>query len=130
MPDTLMLRLRELLAQRRQLVVMINAEKQRLGKATDKLAQRSFKTVLRSLEAERARIDRAIDTLIQQSPLFCAKQDLLKSVPGIGDIALPGDPDSATLGANRGATARLQDNFGWCQFAEERLELRSSQLSA
>jgi transposase len=86
MPDTLMLRLRELLARRRQLVVMINAEKQRLAKTADKLAQRSFKTILRSLEAERARIDRAIDKLIEQSPLFCARQDLLKSVPGIGDI--------------------------------------------
>jgi transposase len=86
MPDVLMLRLRELLARRRQLVVMINAEKQRLAKAADKLAQRSFKTILRSLEAERARIDRAIDTLIEQSPMFCARQDLLKSVPGIGDV--------------------------------------------
>ncbi len=86
MPDALMLRLRELLARRRQLVVMINAEKQRLAKAADKLAQRSFKTILRHLEAERTRIDRAIDKLIEQSPLFCAKQDLLKSVPGIGDI--------------------------------------------
>ena len=86
MPDTLMLRLRELLARRRQLVVMINAEKQRLAKAADKLAQRSFKTILRSLEAERARIDRAIDKLIEDSPLFCARQDLLKSVPGIGDV--------------------------------------------
>ena len=35
MPDALMLRLRELLARRRQLVVMINAEKQRLAKAAD-----------------------------------------------------------------------------------------------
>jgi transposase len=86
MPDALMLRLRELLARRRQLVVMINAEKQRLAKAADKLAQRSFKTILRSLDAERARIDRAIDKLIEDSPVFCAKQDLLKSVPGIGDV--------------------------------------------
>jgi transposase len=86
MPDALMLRLRELLARRRQLVVMINAEKQRLAKAADKLAQRSFKTILRSLEAERARIDRAIDKLIEDSPLCCARQDLLKSVPGIGDV--------------------------------------------
>jgi transposase len=86
MPDALMLRLRELLARRRQLVIMINAEKQRLAKAAGKIAQRSFKTILRSLEAERARIDRAIDTLIEDSPLFCAKQDLLKSVPGIGDV--------------------------------------------
>ena len=86
MPDALMLRLRELLARRRQLVVMINAEKQRLAKAADRLALRSFKTILRSLEAERARIDRAIDKLIEDSPVFCAKQDLLKSVPGIGDV--------------------------------------------
>jgi transposase len=86
MPDALMLRLRELLARRRQLVVMINAEKQRLAKTADKLTQRSFKTILRSLEAERARIDRAIDKLIEDSPLFCARQDLLKSVPGIGDV--------------------------------------------
>jgi transposase len=86
MPDDLMLRLRELLARRRQLVVMITAEKQRLAKAADRLAQRSFKTILRSLEAERARIDRAIDKLIEQSPLFCVRQDLLKSVPGVGDV--------------------------------------------
>lgn len=86
MPDALSVRLRELLARRRQLVVMINAEKQRLGKAADKLAQRSFKTVLRSLETEQGRIDRAIDKLIEESPVFCAKQDLLKSVPGVGDV--------------------------------------------
>ena len=86
MPDALSLRLRELLARRRQLVVMINTEKQRLSKAADKLAQRSFKTILRSLQAERERIDRAIDKLIEESPVFCAKQDLLKSVPGIGDV--------------------------------------------
>jgi len=86
MPDALSRRLRELVARRRQLVVMINAEKERLAKAADKLALRSFKTILRSLQAERERIDRAIDTLIEESPVFCAKQDLLKSVPGIGDV--------------------------------------------
>ena len=86
MPYDLMLRLCELLARRRQLVIMINAEKQRLAKSADRLARCSFKTILRSLEAERARIDRVIDKLIEQSPLFCAKQDLLKSVPGVGDV--------------------------------------------
>jgi transposase len=73
-------------ARRRQLVVMINAEKQRLGKARDRIAQRSFKAVLKRLEAERARIDKAIDKLIEASPLWCAQQGLLKSVPGIGDV--------------------------------------------
>ncbi len=86
MPDALSLRLRELLARRRQLVIMINAEKQRLAKAVDKLAQRSFKTILRSLQAEQERIDRALDKLIEESPVFCAKEDLLKSVPGVGAV--------------------------------------------
>ena len=38
------------------------------------------------LETERARIDKAIDKLIEASPVWCAQQDLLKSVPGIGDV--------------------------------------------
>jgi transposase len=78
-----------LMARRRQLVVMINAEKQRLARAHDRIAQRSFRAVLKSLEAERARIDKAIDKLIEASPVWCAKQDLLKSVPGIGNVVAP-----------------------------------------
>ena len=134
MPDALMLRLRELLARRRQLVVMVNAEKQRLGKAADKLAQRSFKTILRSLEAERARIDRAIDTLIQQSPLFCAKQDLLKSVPGIGDIVartliveLPelGSVDRHQIAALAGVAPMNRDSGGKRRIQGGRVEVRA-----
>jgi transposase len=86
LPDDLSVRLAELMARRRQLVVMVNAEKQRFGKARDRIAQCSFKALLKSLEAERARIDKAIDKLIEASPLWCAQQDLLKSVPGIGDV--------------------------------------------
>jgi transposase len=86
LPDDLSVRLAELMARRRQLVVMINAEQQRLAKAQDRIAQRSFKALLKSLEGERARIDRAIDKLIEASPLWCAQQDLLKSVPGIGNV--------------------------------------------
>ena len=86
LPDDLAVRLAELMARRRQLVVMINAEKQRLAKAHDRVAQSSFRAVIRRLDAERARIDKAIDKLIEASPVWCAKQDLLKSVPGIGNV--------------------------------------------
>ncbi len=86
LPDAMMLQLQELLARRRQLVVMINAEKQRRAKAESAMTQRSHKAIAKSLEAERARIDRAIDKLVQQSPLWCRKLDLLTSVPGVGDI--------------------------------------------
>jgi transposase len=83
LPDDLATRLAELMARRRQLVVMI---KQRLARAHDRIAQSSFRAVLKRLEAERVRIDKAIDKLIEASPLWCAKQDLLKSVPGVGDV--------------------------------------------
>lgn len=86
MPDAVMSQLQELLARRRQLVVMINAEKQRFAKAESKITQRSHQAMRRSLESEQGRIDRAIDKLVQASPLWCAKLDLLTSVPGVGDI--------------------------------------------
>lgn len=86
LPDHLTRRLRELLARRRQLVSMISAEQQRLAKAEDEIARRSLETVLESLAAERERIDRAIDQLVGSSPLWRAKEDLLKSVPGVGDV--------------------------------------------
>ena len=85
-PDPMMLQLQELLARRRQLIVMINAEKQRAARAESPVTQRSHKAMLKSLEADRARIDRAIDKLVQQSPLWCKKLDLLTSVPGVGDV--------------------------------------------
>lgn len=86
MPEATLARLQELLARRRQLVVMINAEKQRFAKAESTETRRSCKAMLTSLERERARIDRAIDKLVKASPLWCAKLDLLTSVPGVGDI--------------------------------------------
>jgi transposase len=60
---------------------------QHLAKAQHRVAQSSFKTVLRSLEAERARVDKAIYKLIEASPLlWYPKRDLLKSVPGISNV--------------------------------------------
>ena len=61
LPDELAVRLGELMARRRQLGVMINAEKQRLAKAHHRVAQSSFRAVIRRLDAERARIDKAIE---------------------------------------------------------------------
>jgi len=86
LPDASLAQLQELLGRRRQLVVMVTAERQRLARAESAVTQRSHKAMLRSLEAERERIDRAIDKLVKASPMWCAKLDLLTSVPGIGDI--------------------------------------------
>jgi transposase len=86
MPDQQTVQLRALLARRHQLVVMAGAEQQRHDRADNPLTRRSCAAMLRSLKAEITRIERAIDTLITASPIFCAKQDLLKTIPGVGDI--------------------------------------------
>ena len=90
MPDEQTVQLRALLARRHQLVVMAGAEQQRHDRAETPLARRSCAAMLRSLTAEITRIERAIDKLITASPIFCAKQDLLKTIAGVGDVvALP-----------------------------------------
>jgi transposase len=86
MPDEQTVQLRALLARRHQLVVMAGAEQQRHDRAETALARRSCAAMLRSLKAEIARIERAIDKLITASPIFCARQDLLKTIPGVGNI--------------------------------------------
>lgn len=86
MPDEQTVQLRALLARRHQLVVMAGAEQQRHDRAETALARRSCAAMLRSLKAEITRIERAIDKQITASPIFCAKQDLLKTIPGVGDI--------------------------------------------
>ena len=79
--------LQTLLARRRQLVVIKNAEKQRLGKAADPLTRRSFKAVISALDKQLLVIDKAIGRLIEADPALAAKLDRLKTVPGIGDVS-------------------------------------------
>jgi transposase len=70
LPDDLSVRLAELMARRRQLVVMINAEKQRLARARDRITQSSFKAVLKRLDAEHQgnrQADRSQPTLVRQT---------------------------------------------------------------
>jgi len=86
LPDEQTTQLRVLLTRRHQLVVMAGAEQQRHDRAETALARRSCAAMLRSLRAEISRIERAIDKLITASPMFCAKQDLLKTIPGVGDV--------------------------------------------
>lgn len=65
---------------------MAAAEQQRHDHAENALTRRSCGTMLRSLRTELVRIETSIDKLIAASPVFRAKQDLLKSIPGIGDV--------------------------------------------
>jgi transposase len=79
--------LADLLGRRRQIVQMITAEKNRTSRlAKNKALQKSLARVIDALERELARLDRDIDNAVQASSVFCAKQDLLATVPGIGKV--------------------------------------------
>ena len=86
LPDAETRRLSALMARRGQLIAHQTAEQQRHDRAEDAETRRSCRTMLRGLTAEITRIERLIDKLITASPVFQAKQDLLKSIPGIGDV--------------------------------------------
>jgi len=79
-------RLAALMARRAQLMASNAAEQQRHNRASDTDTRKSCVTMLRSLKLEIARIEKLIDKLITASPLFQAKQDLLRTIPGIGDV--------------------------------------------
>lgn len=72
-----------LLARRRQLVDMLVAERLRRRQAI--AAVRTDLTQhIRWLEHRVQRVDRDLDRWIQRSPLWRAKEDLLRSAPGVG----------------------------------------------
>lgn len=85
LPDTATRELDALLTRRRQLVGMLIAEQARLSTAPA-VTGRQIKTHIAWLRRQLAKTDSDIDRLIRESPLWRAKDDLLKSVPGIGDI--------------------------------------------
>ena len=82
--------LRATLARRRQVVDMLTAEKNRLTQATWAVRER-IKEHIAFLEEELHAGNRDLDALLQGSPLWREREDLLRGVPGIGPVA------SATL---------------------------------
>jgi len=79
--------LKSLAARRDQLVNMHTAETNRMEHALEKEIARSLKVILRALEKELERVNQQIKDHIDQQPELKQKVDILKSVPGIGDIS-------------------------------------------
>jgi transposase len=78
--------LSELVARRRQVVEMIGMEANRLRQARHPRVENTIKLTLRTLEAQLAALDHDIDDTVRGSPVWRAADDLLTSVPGIGEI--------------------------------------------
>lgn len=78
-------RLDALVVRRRQLVDMLTAEGNRLATAPTPVRKRITAHV-RWLENELATADHDLDGAVRQSPLWRAKDQLLRSVPGVGRV--------------------------------------------
>jgi transposase len=85
LPSEQELELKALVARRRELVEMITAERNRLGRAP-KLLHKEIRAHLRWLEGRLKDRDRDLDRMLRNSPLWREREDLLRAVPGVGPV--------------------------------------------
>jgi transposase len=85
LPDAATQALADLVARRRQIIQMIVAEVQREKRAAAR-TKRSIARLLKTLRRELSEIDADIDETVRGSPVWCEKEDLLASVPGVGAV--------------------------------------------
>ena len=85
LPDAAQRQLEALMTRRRQLVDMVTAERNRLEHASTPI-RRNITAHVRWLERRVATVDRDLDDTIRKSPVWRAKENLLRTVPGIGPV--------------------------------------------
>lgn len=91
MPDELTLLIEALVTRRSQLVQMIAAEKNRrsamlVQRSPNKVVSKNIDKHITWLEKQLAELNDDIDDAIRQSPAWREKDDLLRSVPGVGRV--------------------------------------------
>ena len=85
-PDEATRILNSLLSRRRQIVEMAVAERQRLSQAPTAALKKSIQRLLKALQRELHELDREIDDTVKRTPAWREKENLLRSVPGIGPV--------------------------------------------
>jgi transposase len=85
LPDAQTQELTALLTRRHQVVEMLTAEKNRL-RTTRESVRRRVQDHIRWLEQELADLDDDLERTLRESPLWREKDNLLRSVPGIGRV--------------------------------------------
>ncbi|HEB77679.1 MAG TPA: IS110 family transposase, partial [Methylothermaceae bacterium] len=78
--------LEELLKRRRQLIEMRVQERQRLDTAVSKAMKASLMDHIQWLNKQIDDVDRDLKRRLRQSPIWRAKDDLLKTIPGVGPV--------------------------------------------
>lgn len=86
LPDAATQALAALVARRRQLLEMLGAERQRLAQATTAPIRRDLRQHIRWLERRVQDVDREIGTAVEASPIWRVREDLLRSMPGVGPV--------------------------------------------
>lgn len=108
LPDALTQELAALLTRRRQLLEMRTAEQNRRARLPRRLRDRVDAHVV-WLSQQLAELDRDLDHLLRESPVWQAKEAVLRSIPGIGPVVartlLAELPELGTL--ERGEAAAL-----------------------
>ena len=100
LPDAATRELSAVLARRRQLVEMRTAETTRLATAHERV-QPSIREVIQFLDKRIKELDRELHERLRRSPVWRDKEDLLRSIPGVGPVL------SATLLADVPELGRL-----------------------
>jgi len=85
LPDQKTREMRNLLTRRRQLIEMLTAEHNRLSQAGDDIHP-SIEIHIKWLEEALSKINDDLDRRIRLSPSWLEKDNLLKSVPGVGKV--------------------------------------------
>ena len=83
LPDEDARALDAIVGRRRQVIGMITAEKNRLGLALPAV-RKNIEEHIRWLERQLERVDADLDRRIRKSPVWMAKHNLLRDVPGVG----------------------------------------------
>lgn len=100
--------LQALLTRRRQMLEMLTMENNRLGSCADSAVQVDLQAHIAWLSGRVEQIDKQLEQAIENSPVWLAKEDLLRSIPGIGPVSsrtlLAALPELGTL-SNREAAA-------------------------
>ena len=79
-------KIKSLVARRRQLVTTRIAEQNRRSRAANDVVAESIDAVLETIERQLDEMDRMIRQLVQSSPAWMEKAELLQSVPGLGKV--------------------------------------------
>jgi transposase len=115
-------KLGELVQRRRQVILMITAERNRRGQIRSAVVRASIVRLLDVLEAELTEIDNDIGTGIASSAVWRVTEDLLQSVPGVGpasarcliaDLPELGTLDRRKIAALVGVAPMTQESGKW-----------------